>query len=126
MATLTNLYKRVKGELETYSEMLATSNFDKDLFDGELRIRFKNEQEKRIEQLQTVINNHLLTLLRGTKKENANVSESELLEKYKKYTFIQKLKLLQANNSKLMHAAEGHGCLRMQGTTQSYHMYDSQ
>lgn len=52
-------------------------------------------------------------------------TDAELLLKYEKYPYMDRLTLLMANQSKLL-KWHSENALRMQGTTQSYHIHDSQ
>jgi hypothetical protein len=71
-----------------------------------------------------VIDFHLANLMRASSKKNKDKSDEELVRKYKKYNFSQKLLLLLANQSKLLRIKTNQS-LRMTGTTQSYHIHDS-
>ena len=122
---LQEFYKRVSAEYDDYKDLISTSNYNKAKFNPETSMRFLGLLKQRVINLEKVIDFHLVNLMRAASKKNLDKTEWDLLKKYKKYTSSQKLLLLLANQSKLL-KLKNLDCLRMQGTTQSYHIHDSQ
>ena len=122
---LSEFYKRSANELNAYKEMVSTHSYNKDKFDDKVRGNFEAQLKTRISHIEQVIDIHLVNLLRESNmKKNGSRPAQEILKKYSGYNYLQKLTLMMANQAKLL-KSENHTKLRMQGTTQSYHMHDS-
>ena len=114
LTSLTEFYKRVTGDLNDYKELVSTKAYDREKVDEETINLFMAEQKLRTFHLEEIIDSHLTTLLRFSSKSKMAKTDEQLLAKYAKYSYTERLTLLLANQSKLMKQTNS---LRMQGTT---------
>lgn len=79
----------------------------------------------RIKNIENTIDAYLriISINARERRQDPNKLQQDQMEKYSKYTYTTKLLLLLTDQRKLMATA---ATLRMQGTTQSYNMLDSE
>lgn len=122
VSNLTEFYKRSISELNEYKSLLASSNFDDNIFEHDAQQAFAAILKARVQHIEAAIDNHLARLT--YKSGYADMKKGkDPMAKYAKYSFHTKLLLLLTNQTKLICIDRKR--LRMQGTTQSYEILES-
>lgn len=122
VSNLAEFYKRSISELNEYKSLLASSNFDDNVFEHDAQQVFAAILKTRVQHIEAAIDNHLARLT--YKSGYADMKKGkDPMAKYAKYSYHTKLLLLLTNQTKLIRIDRKR--LRMQGTTQSYDILES-
>lgn len=122
VSNLAEFYKKSINELNEYKSLLASSNFDDNVFEHDAQQAFAAVLKARVQHIEAAIDNHLARLT--YKSGYADMKKGkDPMAKYAKYSFHTKLLLLLTNQTKLIRIDRKR--LRMQGTTQSYDILES-